>query len=388
MVLSASQHTNGHRPMPIADFALERYFARWGSARFVLCASDVEGYPMAELLELADPQARAMWATLKLDYTHSLGHPELRAEIARLYETVEPDEIVVAAGADDAIFCLINVLLGPGDHAIVVWPGYQSLHEVARGTGADVTLHELQERDGWALDVDRLLAALRPATRLVVANVPHNPTGMVPNAAEWTRLTTALSEAGVYLLSDEVYRYLELDGTPTLRAGVDAFEWGVSVGVMSKSFAMAGLRIGWLASHDRDLLSRVAAFKDYTTICASAPSEVLAIIGLRARDRVLQRSRTIIEANLPRVDQFFADHQDMFSWVRPKGGPIGFPRLLDGRPIDRFAEELLHEEGVLLLPGSVFGHHDNHFRLGFGRSDVVEALDRLEAFLERRTARA
>ena len=154
---------------------------------------------------------------------------------------------------------------------------------------------------------------------------------------------------------------------------------------MSKSFAMAGLRIGWIASHDRSLLARVAAFKDYTTICAAAPSEILAIIGLRAREAVLRRSHSIVGANLPRLDRFFADRADTVSWVRPRGGPIGYARLLDGRSVDEFAAELLRAEGVLVLPGSVFGHDGSHIRLGFGRRDLPEALTRLESFLDRPT---
>jgi aspartate/methionine/tyrosine aminotransferase len=158
----------------------------------------------------------------------------------------------------------------------------------------------------------------------------------------------------------------------------------VSVGVMSKSFAMAGLRIGWLATRDRDLLARCAAFKDYTTICSSAPSEVLALIGLRARDVVLARSRGIVAANLERLDAFFDAWSDRFTWVRPRAGSIGFPRLtVPGVSIDTWAAELVEAEGVLLLPGSQFGVGGNHFRLGFGRTDMPVALDRLEAFATR-----
>ncbi len=132
--------------MRIADFALERYFARWEFAvEHVLCASDVQGYPMADLLALADDETRAMWDGLTLGYTESTGHPLLRREIASLYDGLDPDDILVFAGAEEAIFCLANVMLAPGDHAIVTWPGYQSLYEVARATGADVTLHELRE---------------------------------------------------------------------------------------------------------------------------------------------------------------------------------------------------------------------------------------------------
>jgi aspartate/methionine/tyrosine aminotransferase len=368
----------------IADFALERFFARWEFAvEYLLCASDVEGWPMADLLALADDETREMWDGLKLGYTESTGHPLLRAEIAALYEHVEPDDVLVFAGAEEAIFCLTTALFEPGDHAVVTWPAYQSLYEVARAAGAEVTLHDLREADGWSLDVDRLIAALRPETRLVVVNAPHNPTGMLPIPAEWARLADALSDRGIRLLADEVYRYLEIDDAETLTAGADLFPSAVSLGVMSKSFALAGLRIGWLATRDRELLDRCARMKDYTTICSSAPSEVLALIGLRARDRVLARSRRIVADNLAVLDDLFRRRADRFSWIRPRGGSIGFPRLLGDESIDAFAARLVEAEGVLLLPGSQFEHPGNHFRIGFGRENLPAAVERLEAFLDR-----
>ncbi len=324
--------------MRIADFALERYFARWEFAvEHILCASDVEGYGMADLLALADDETRGLWEDLRLGYTESTGHPLLRAEIAELYDRIEPDEVLVFAGAEEAIFCLSNVLLGPGDHAVVTWPGYQSLYEVGRAAGAEVTLHELREDQRWGLDVERLIGALRPETRLVVVNAPHNPTGMLPTHAQWARLSDALADRKVHLLADEVYRFLENDEADRLLPGADAFPRGISLGVMSKSFAMAGLRIGWLATQDRDLLARCAAFKDYTTICSSAPSEILALIGLRAREQVLGRSLRIVADNLSLLDDFFRRHADRFAWVRPRGGSVAFPRLLDATPIDDFA---------------------------------------------------
>jgi aspartate/methionine/tyrosine aminotransferase len=371
-----------HPVMRIADFALERFFARWEFAvRHLLCASDVQGWRMADLLALADDETAALWADLRLGYTEAPGHPLLRAEIATLYDTLEADDVLVFAGAEEAIFCLSMALLGPGDHAVVTWPGYQSLYEVGRAAGADVSLHELREADGWALDVERLLGAVRANTRLVVVNAPHNPTGMLPTTADWARLTGELAERGIHLLSDEVYRYLEVDEGDRLVAGADAFPRGISLGVMSKSFALAGLRIGWLATRDRELLERCAAMKDYTTICSSAPSEILALIGLRARDAVLARSRGIVAANLGHLDRFFAAHADRVTWVRPRGGSIGFPRLLDDEPIDAFAARLVEAEGVLLLPGSQFGFEGNHFRIGFGREDLPLALAGFERFL-------
>ena len=372
-------------PMRIADFALERYFARWEFAvDHLLCASDVQGYPMAELLALADDDTRRMWDGLTLGYTESTGHPLLRAEIASLYEDLEPDDVLVFAGAEEAIFCLANVLLSPGDHAVVTWPGYQSLYEVARGAGADVTLHELREEHGWAIDIDLLRSQVTPLTRLVVVNAPHNPTGMQPDRATFDALVALAEEVGAHLLVDEVYRFLEFDGVERLPAGADASPRGISLGVMSKSFAMAGLRIGWLATRDRDVLERCARFKDYTTICSSAPSEVLALIGLRARETVLARSRSIVADNLVALDTFFDAWSDRFTWVRPRAGSVGFPRLtVPGVSIDAWAAGLVEAEGVLLLPGSQFDYGGNHFRLGFGRADLPIALERLERHAER-----
>jgi aspartate/methionine/tyrosine aminotransferase len=374
-----------HGSVRIADFALERYFARWEFAvEHLLCASDVEPFPMAELLGLADDETRGLWDDLHLGYSESTGHPLLRGEIASLYDTIEPDEVLTFAGAEEAVFCLVNVLLGAGDHVIVTWPGYQSLYEVARAAGADVTLHELHEAHGWEVDLDLLRRQLAPATRLIVVNLPHNPTGMLPDRATFEALIGIAAEAGAHLLVDEVYRGLEFDEADRLPSGADALASGVSLGVMSKAYAMAGLRIGWLATRDRDLLARVAAFKDYTTICSSAPSEILAIMALRARDRVLARSRAIVATNLDLLDAFFEEWVDRFAWVRPRGGSIGYPRLtVPGVRIDDWAAELVEAEGVLLLPGSQFGHAGNHFRVGFGRTDLPVALTRLETFAGR-----
>jgi aspartate/methionine/tyrosine aminotransferase len=151
---------------------------------------------------------------------------------------------------------------------------------------------------------------------------------------------------------------------------------------MSKAFALAGLRIGWLATHDTALLRRVAALKDYTTICCSAPSEVLALIGLRARHRVLARSRGIIAHNVPLLDAFFARMDAHFSWVRPRAGSVAFPRLRhgDAAELEAFTAGLVDAKGVLLLPGSEFGYPGGHFRLGFGRLDMPDALAGLEAY--------
>ena len=377
------------RNMP--EFELERYFARHEfDAPYLLSSSDMETLRMDGLLALADDEGRTMWKNLALGYTEPAGHPLLREEIAALYETVPPKGVLVFSGAEEAIFALSSVVAGgpcgegPGTRAAVVWPAYQSLHEVARSAGADVDLLKLRHEEGWALDPAALGDLVGPSTGLVVLNFPHNPTGAQPDE-ETFRLAVGVAQgAGATLLSDEVYRLLEHDPADRLPAAADLHEGAVSLGVMSKSFGLAGLRIGWLATRDLDLLGRVAAFKDYTTICNSAPSEVLALVALRARTEILARNLRLVLDNLPHADAFFEKWRGRMEWIRPKVGCIGFPHLLSDVPAGRFAAELVEEEGVMLLPGSVYGHPGNHFRLGFGRRNFPEALDRLDRFAERR----
>ncbi len=370
--------------MHLNDFALERYFARWEfRAEMLMCASDLEGWPLTELLALADDDGRRRWSELRLGYTESAGDPALRAEIARLYETLGGDDILVFAGAEEAIFALHNVLLEPGSHAVVVRPAYESLAEVARAAGAEIARVDLHETGGWRLDPEDVRSALRPNTRLILINEPHNPTGGLSDRATFDRLVELAGDSGARLIVDEVYRFLEFGPSDRLPAAADTSPTAVSIGVMSKSFGLAGLRIGWVATRDRALIARLAAFKDYTTICNSAPSEVLALIALRARERVLARSRGILEANLPLLDAFFARWQGMIDWHRPRGGSVGFPRLLGGRSADELASGLVEATGVLILPGSLFGNERDHFRIGFGRSNMPEALARFEEYATR-----
>lgn len=368
--------------MRIADFHLERFFARWEfAADYNLCASDVEGVPMAELLDLADDECRSWWDGLRLGYTESPGHPRLRAEVAGLYEGLEPENVLTFAGAEEAIFLLMQALLEPGDHVVALWPAYQALYEVARGVGAEVTLIELREEDGWQLDTSQLAAALRPGdTKLVVANWPHSPTGSLPSREAFDEVVRLTEEAGARLFSDEVYRLLEHDPVDRLPAGADVGM--VSLGVMSKAFGLAGLRVGWLATRDRELLARVARLKDYTTICGAAPSEVLAVVALRARERLLQRAMGIIAPNVDTWDQWLASREG-WGWVRPRAGSTGYVRLPDERPSDVFCDELVEAEGVLLLPSTVFEHGDGHVRVGLGRPGIDVGLSRLSRFVER-----
>ena len=365
----------------IEDFALERYFARWEFAvRYQLSASDVEPYTLAELLPLADDDARARWDRLSLGYTESSGLPALRAAIARLYESVSPEQVLVAAGAEEAILLTMLAALSQGDEVIVVTPAYQSLHSLPASIGARVVEIRLRAEEGWALDPEAIARARTPRTRMIVVNFPHNPTGSHIDASAQRRLVEIADDAGALLFSDEVYRGLEYRSGEQLPAAADLSPTAVSLGVMSKSFALAGLRIGWLATRNHALLDRAARLKDYTTICSSAPSEVLALIALRRSETVLARSRDIVAANLERARRFIAAHPDDVEWTPPRAGSVAFPRFRR-RDAVAVSERLAKEGSSLLMPGTVFGAEPRHFRLGLGRRDFPTALRPLEQAL-------
>ncbi|MGH3170371.1 MAG: aminotransferase class I/II-fold pyridoxal phosphate-dependent enzyme [Trebonia sp.] len=365
---------------------IEQFFGQWESAvDYVACASDVDGYRMRELLDLADAESLALWEGLELGYTDTLGHPLLREAIAGQYVTTAADGITVCGGgAVEALFLIANALLGPGDHAVVIWPAFEALHRLAPALGAELTPIALRsEGDGWRLDIDAVRHAFRPNTRALFINFPHNPTGALPGRSEFEALVALGTDAGVTVVSDEVYRGLELEPGAMLPAACDLEEQAVSVGVMSKAYALAGLRVGWMATRNKTLSDAARTLKDYTTVCAAAPAEILSLIALRARDHLIARSKRIILENLTLAESFFRQYPDAFAWERPRAGMVAFPRLLPPAPVDDFVRDLVREEGVLLLPDRVFDMDDNRFRIGFGRSSLPLALDRMAAFLDR-----
>ncbi|WP_411277074.1 aminotransferase class I/II-fold pyridoxal phosphate-dependent enzyme [Gaiella sp.] len=370
--------------MKIAPFRIEQYYAvHEFTAPHMLSSSDAESVAIAEVLALEPDAAERLFAQ-RLGYTESVGAPELRAAAAALYDTTSPDDVIVVAAAEEAIFVAYHALLQPGDHVVVETPCYESALEVARSAGADVTEWCRSAGNGWAHDLDALEAALRPDTRLVYTNTPHNPTGLLMPRQVLDRVVELCAERGAWLFADEVYRELEHDPADRLPAAVDLYDRALSLGSMSKTYGLPGLRLGWLASRDRAVLARIVDLKHYTTICSSAPSELLSALALRHRHVFADRSRAIVLANLELVDAFLERHAERFSWVRPTASTIGFVRIEGVEDTSVFCQQLVADAGVLLLPGTVYDV-PTHVRLGFGRSAMPMALGLFEAWIETRS---
>ncbi|KAI7837328.1 hypothetical protein COHA_008843 [Chlorella ohadii] len=341
---------------------------------------------MAELLALADSDAQQRWDALRLSYTETQGLPALREAVAAVhYSSIRADQLVVAAPQELA-------LLAPGDRVVCTVPGYQSLYEVAASLGCEVVPWRLRSAADGSLafrmeDAEALIGGAHPP-KLVVVNSPHNPSGFQFSQGEWQRLVELCRSAGAYLFSDEMYRWLELDSAARLPAAADAYEQGISLTGCSKATGGPGLRIGWVATRDAALLGRILELKDYTTICSSAPSEVLALIMLRNWDALVQQRLAIIRTNLDALDAFFERWRHVFAWRRPAAGTVAFPRLTTDEPIETWCAQLVEETGVLLMPSTVYGQPEctaeGRFRLGFGRTNMPEVLAHLEAWLEQR----
>ncbi|MCG8606231.1 pyridoxal phosphate-dependent aminotransferase, partial [bacterium] len=286
------------------------------------------------------------------------------------------------AGAEDAIFNVMNCVLEPGDHVIVQSPTYQSLFEVAHSIGAQIMKWEAEETNDWKLDFRFLEQHIQPNTTALVINCPNNPTGYLMSRNDLCAIGEFARERNLTIVSDEVYAFLEYNESDRLPAACDLNECAVSIGALSKSFGLPGLRIAWVATRNRRLFERLAAFKDYTTICNSAPSELLATIALRNKKSLLARNRGIIEHNLAELNGFFAAHTADFNWRSPKAGPVAFPSLRSTENAQQFSDRLLNAGGVLLLPGTIYDESYTHnFRIGFGRRNVSECLQKLRELI-------
>jgi len=358
-------------------FELERYFSKWEfTADHHMTASDMESLSLAELRNMAGEDDRASFDDLWLGYTETWGAPDLREAIAQTYEQIQAGNILCMAGAGEGIYAAMRVLLEKDDHVIVIVPNYQSAETVPLDICA-VSGVRVYSQNNWRVDIDDIAAAIKPNTRLISINYPQNPTGTVMPREDLEALVALCRKHDIYLFSDEVYRGIELNDDDRMPQLTDVYEKGISLNVMSKAYGLPGLRVGWVASQDAEVLQKMETYKHYLSICNSAPSERLAIIALKNRDRILNRNRNIVRKNITVLDQFFDDFPMLFEWQRPQGGCVAFPRYTGDDGVEEFCRSLIEDSGVLLLPSSIYRSElmetpADHFRIGFGRVEVFE----------------
>lgn len=359
----------------LKPFQTEIYFDKYEfTARHLLAASDCETVTVEELLKLAGEPVQSL-LNQPLGYTESWGSPDLRLAIAKRYELLTPDHVLVLSSPIEGLYLTSQVI---NRSTIVLLPAYDALKNLPR----QVLPWQLKATGkGWALDFEALDSLLESKPELLVVNFPHNPTGFTPSSAEWQRLLEWASAHQIRVFCDEMYRGLTLPGNSDLPSAVDCSDRALILGGLSKSYGLPGLRCGWLASRDRDLLERLHDFKLYTSLCPPGPVEFLAKMALKAETELLQRCSALVAQNLELADQFFERWSQHFVWRRPLAGSIGLVELRGTGSAKHLCERLCQEHGLVLLPTTFMGTEDRFVRFGFGRASFPEDLAALESLL-------
>ena len=312
--------------MKINHFILERYFAKHEfTAKYLLSSSDCDGYALKYVLDGASTEELALWENMTLGYTESEGNPLLREIISTNYKTQSIDNIIVATPGE-LNFISMNVLLTSSDHVITVAPCYQSLYEVVKSIGSELSNWYPSQND-WTFDTKKLEQLIKPNTKLIILNFPHNPTGSYLSLDQLNEIVRIARENNIYIFSDEMYHKLMVSDMLELPPLCDLYEKGISLWGASKTFGLAGLRTGWLVSQDKEFLAHVVSYKDYLSICNSAPSEILTIMALNNMDRFLLPNLKKVKRNISLFSEFAKNQKVIENFVPPRAGTTSFVKL-------------------------------------------------------------
>ncbi len=370
--------------MKIKNFELERYFAKHEfSAKYLLSSSDCDGIPVQKVLALASEIERENWENLRLGYTESRGGVDLRNAIRPHFKNIAFENILVCSPGE-ASFSLMNVLLEKGDHVICMSPMYQSSYQVAKSIGCKLIFWKPENfKNKWHFDPSRLKKLVTPKTKMIVVNFPHNPTGFSPSQSDLNDIVSIARKHGIALFSDEMYRFLDHDPQNAIPSACDIYENAFSLWGTAKTFGMGGLRLGWLTSQNNKILDKVESFKDYLSICSSAPSEILGTIALNNMDEFVRPNLEKIKTNIQIFKKFSERNGHFLDFPEPNSGSTAFVKLKIKEDAMVFAEKLVQKTGIMLLPSETFEYGTKHARIGFGRENLPEILGIFEKFIKK-----
>ncbi len=364
--------------MKIEDFALERWLTRHElHVKYDIAESGILPLKLNDLLAFESPDDRTAilerLLNLPLGYNEAVGTRELRTMIASTYDGIDPDNILVTTGAIEANFLLFNVLLEAGDHVIAPYPAYQQLYSVPKAIGCDVSLWKITPENDFCYDLNVLKSLVTPKTRLIIVNTPHNPTGAMLSENELQQIYSLAESVGAMVLCDEAYRWLTIPGGQSFAPPMCTFGLhGISVGTISKSFGLPGLRSGWMVT-SKEIIAKCWAMRDYVSLSSGKLNDAIAILAFKHRKKIIRRNNAIINENLESANRWIASHADILSWKPPRGGLIALLKYqLDITSLE-LADKLATEYSVMLAPGSSFGY-DNYLRIGIGQNPSIFKL--------------
>jgi len=352
-------------------------------------ASSAEPLTLTELMAAAE--RRGDHDLIEAFHDHSLGYAEsgggmdLRREIARLYgSNITADNIVVFPGAQTGMTLSAQALLHGGDHTVVITPSYQSIEEGARLAGSEITRVALSPDDGWQVDLKAVAAAIKPNTRYIAFNDPHNPSGALMSLATKQALIDLAEKHDLLIFSDEVYRLLELDPAERTASMAELSMNALALGTLSKPWGAGGTGIGWVVCQDSAICDKLRKAQHIYAVCFSRAGEIQAMMAIRSSAEIIARNMQIIRHNLGLLDQYFAANADLFEWVRPRAGGTGFVKFKGPLTANELADRLL-ERGILVFPPSIFDCDQalgQYFRIGFSRTTMPAALQEFKLFID------
>lgn len=366
--------------MNMSKFLVDEYFVEHeAEAKYMMGSSD----PESLLLKEAIPNL-SKYSEESLGYVLGKGRPDLRKKLADLYESVAPEQIAVLNGGEETIYVTMRALLKKGDEIVVHTPCFQSLSVIAEEVGCKVIYYRPTIEGGWEFDLSLLQSKISDKTKLLVLNYPHNPTGACLRKSDMEKIIRLCKAHDLYLISDEVYRFLQIDEQYTTASFADLYDKAIALGSFSKTFASPALRVGWIATKDADAMEKILAYRHFTSTCINLVSQLAASELLDNSKAIIRRNNEIVHRNFLLFQDFLAHHSETFFCVLPKGATTAYVKLLGGQTAKEFCMKILQNTGVLIVPSSVLEASDEYIRVGLGRESFPQCIKLVDAYLSKR----
>lgn len=363
-------------------FETEIFFSQYEFTKpYQLASSDCESISISNLIEFGGGSIDEL-INLKLGYPEMSGSALLRKEISQLYSSVREDQILVLGSPIEGIYLSMRALVKMHDHVVVLSPAYDALFNVAEHISGNVTRWFLKN-DGakWYLDFDQLEDILKPETKLLVVNFPHNPTGFVPSKEDVYKIIKMAQRHNIHIFSDEIYFGLELDSKNRLLSIADQTNNSITLSGASKGLGLPGLRFGWLVIKEPKLYDRILNLKSYTSMCSNQTNEYLGLMAIRAAPQLLAKNLEIIKENIKIADLFFKKYKKNMNWLKPLGGSVSVFKI-EEPSAEVFCHRVASAAGIVLLPIKCMGYEDKYVRMGFGRKDFKLNIEIFDKYLD------
>lgn len=366
--------------MKIKPFAVEEWMNAWEEgARFNIAETCVDSISLDELFALTGQDRDAFlreFSARRLTYGAIEGAPAFRQGVCRLYKTLAPKHIVPTHGAAGANHHIFYSLLEPGDRVVSIMPTYQQLYSIPESFGADVRLLHLRQENDYLPDLDELRRLVASGAKMICINNPNNPTGALMSTELLREIVEIARGAGAYVLCDEVYRHLT-QTDDWCESIADLYEKGISVSSMSKVFSLAGLRLGWIATRDADVVKACLSHRDYDLISCGMFDEAVAAVALNHSEKLLERNRAMVRKNLGILDAWVKS-EPRITYTKPQAGTTVLVYYDYDVPSYEFCERMYRETGAFVTPGDCF-EQPHSVRIGYA-SDTQVLKDGLAAF--------